>query len=66
MENRNHIRNRSGVVFSDMYHVKSESDPAYYMSKIFEASKKVGLDLGRYGGGLKDGRYNAKVRNSID
>ena len=60
-ENRNHIRNHSGVVFSDEYHLKDDGDPSYYMGKIFEASKKVGLDLGRYGGGLEDGRYNAKI-----
>ena len=28
-----------------------------------EASRKVGLDLGRYGGSQEDGRYNEKVRN---
>ncbi len=60
-ENRNHIRNHSGVVFSDEYHLKSDEDPTYYIGKIFEASRKVGLDLGRYGGGLEDGRYNAKI-----
>ena len=60
-ENRNHIRNHSGVVFSDEYHLKSDGDPMYYIGKIFEASRKVGLDLGEYGGGLKDGRYNAKI-----
>ena len=27
-----------------------------------EASRKVGLDLGRYGGAEEDARYNAKVR----
>ena len=60
-ENRHHIRNHSGVVFSDEYHLKSDGDSMYYNGKIFEASRKVGLDLGQYGGGLKDGRYNAKI-----
>ena len=27
--------------------------------KRFEASKRVGLDLDIYGGGLKDGKYNS-------
>ena len=31
------------------------------MNLIMEASRKVGLDLGRYGGAEEDGRYNAKV-----
>jgi hypothetical protein len=29
-----------------------------------EASRKVGLDLGRYGGGQEDGQYNAKIRKA--
>jgi len=62
-ENGDHIRNRDGIVFSDEYHVNSEGDPAYYMNLIMEASRKVGLDLGRYGGGQEDGQYNAKIRN---
>ena len=33
------------------------------MNLIMEASRKVGLDLGRYGGSQEDGRYNEKVRN---
>ena len=48
-------------MFSDEYHVNSEGDPAYYMNLIMEASRKIGLDLGRYGGGQEDGRFNAKV-----
>jgi hypothetical protein len=63
-ENTNHIRNRNGIVFSDEYHVDSEGDPAYYMNLILEASRKVGLDLGRYGGGQEDGQYNAKIRQA--
>jgi hypothetical protein len=63
-ENTNHIRNRNGIVFSDEYHVDSEGDPAYYMNLIMEASRKVGLDLGRYGGGQEDGQYNAKTRQA--
>ncbi len=62
-ENGDHIRNRDGIVFSDEYHVNSEGDPAYYMNLIMEASRKVGLDLGRYGGGQEDGRFNAKTSN---
>lgn len=60
-ENAAHIRNRDGIVFSDEYHVNSEGDPAYYMNLIMEASRKVGLDLGRYGGSQTDGKHNAKV-----
>ena len=63
-ENGDNIRNRDGIVFSDEYHVNSEGDPAYYMNLIMEASRKVGLDLGRYGGAEEDGRYNAKVSNA--
>ena len=62
-ENRDHIRNRNGVVFSDEYHVDSEGDPAYYMNLIMEASKKVGLDIGRYGGEELDARHNPKARS---
>jgi len=62
-DNTNHIRNRNGIVFSDEYHVNSEGDPAYYMSLIMDASRKVGLDLGRYGGEQQDARHNAKIRN---
>jgi hypothetical protein len=60
-ENSDHIRNRDGIVFSDEYHVNSEGDPAYYMNLIMDASRKIGLDLGRYGGGQEDGRFNAKI-----
>ncbi|MBT3667327.1 MAG: hypothetical protein HN548_07585, partial [Opitutae bacterium] len=63
-ENGDHIRNRDGIVFSDEYHVNSEGDPAYYMNLIMEASRKIGLDLGKYGGGQEDGRYNSKVSNT--
>jgi hypothetical protein len=63
-ENSNHIRNRDGIVFSDEYHVNSEGDPAYYMNLIMEASRKVGIDLGRYGGGQEDGKFNAKISNA--
>ena len=62
-ENSDNIRNRDGIVFKDEYHVDSEGDPAYYMNLIMEASRKIGLDLGKYGGGQEDGRYNAKVSN---
>ena len=33
------------------------------MNLIMEASRKIGLDLGKYGGGQEDGRYNAKISN---
>ena len=63
-ENGDNIRNRDGIVFSDEYHVNSEGDPAYYMNLIMEASRKIGLDLGKYGGGQEDGRYNAKLSSN--
>lgn len=53
--NTNLIRNRKGVVFSDEYHAKDAGDPKYYLDLIFEASKRVGLDLDIYGAGLSDG-----------
>jgi len=56
--NFNHIKNKDGIVFSDEYHAKDSGDPKYYLDLIFEASKKIGLDLDIYGGGLKDGKYN--------
>ena len=34
-----------------------KGDSQYYMDTIFKAAKKVGLDLGTYGGGLEDGKY---------
>ncbi len=58
--NFNHIKNKDGIVFSDEYHTKDSGDPQYYLNLIFEASKKIGLDLDIYGGGLKDGKYNNK------
>ena len=62
-ENRHHIKNHDGVVFSDVYHVKDDADPQYYMNLIFEASRKVGVDLQKYGGGLEDGNYNPKTQS---
>ena len=44
-ENRHHIKNHDGVVFSDVYHVKDKETPQYYMDLIFEASRKVGIEL---------------------
>lgn len=58
--NLNHIKNKDGIVFSDEYHTKDSGDPQYYLNLIFEASKKIGLELDIYGGGLKDGKYNSK------
>jgi hypothetical protein len=57
-ENKHHIKNKDGVVFSDEYHAQSEGDPQYYLDLIFKASKRVGLDLDIYGAGLIDGKYN--------
>ena len=57
-ENQHHIRKKDGIVFGDIYHAKDDGDPQYYLNLIFEASKRVGLDLNIYGGGLKDGKYN--------
>jgi hypothetical protein len=54
--NQHHIKNKNGIVFSDIYHAKDEGDPQYYLDLIFEASKKVGLDLDIYGAGLSDGK----------
>lgn len=56
-ENRHHIDNKDGIIFSDVYHTKDEGNPQYYLDLIFEASKRVGLDLNIYGAGLKDGKY---------
>lgn len=56
-DNKAHdIRNKSGIIFSDEYHAKSEEAPEYYMNLLFNASKRVGIDLNIYGGGLKDGK----------
>ena len=55
-ENRHHIKNKDGVVFSDEYHAQSDGDPQYYLDLLFNASKKVGLDLNIYGAGQTDGK----------
>jgi hypothetical protein len=57
--NQNHITHKDGVVFSDVYHAKDSGDPRYYLDLIFEASRKVGMDLDIYGGSLKDGRQTS-------
>tara|TARA_R110000751_G_scaffold78095_5_gene157483 strand:- start:12323 stop:14269 length:1947 start_codon:yes stop_codon:yes gene_type:complete len=57
-ENRGHIKNKDGIVFSDEYHAQSEGDAQYYLDLIFKASKRIGLDLDIYGGGLVDGKHN--------
>lgn len=58
-DNQHLINTKRGVVFSDEYHAKSESDPEYYLKLIFDASKRIGLDLNSQGSGLSDGRrYN--------
>ena len=56
--NFSNIKHKKGVVFSDEYHAKDEGDPQYYLNLLFNASRKVGLDLDIYGGGLKDGKHN--------
>lgn len=55
-ENRGHIKNKDGIVFSDEYHAQSEGNAQYYLDLIFKASKRVGLDLDIYGAGLTDGK----------
>jgi hypothetical protein len=57
-ENKRHIENKNGVVFSDEYHAKDSGDPQYYLDLIINASQKVGLDLRAKGAGLTDGKYN--------
>ena len=57
-QNQQHIKHKDGVVFSDVYHAKDRGDPQYYLDLIFQASRKVGIDLDIYGGGLKDGKRN--------
>ena len=59
--NTHHIKNKDGIVFSDEYHAKDSGDPKYYLNLIFDASRKIGLDLNIYGAGLTDGRYNKKT-----
>lgn len=59
--NTNHVKNRDGIIFSDEYHAKDSGDPQYYLDLIFNASKRVGLDLDIYGAGLTDGMYNKKT-----
>lgn len=58
--NTNHIKNKNGVIFSDEYHAKDSGDPQYYLELIFNAAKRVGLDLNIYGAGLTDGKHNNK------
>jgi hypothetical protein len=44
-DNRNHVQNQTGIVFSDEYHLKSDANPQYYINAIFKAARKVGLHL---------------------
>lgn len=55
--NPNHIKNKDGIVFSDEYHTKDSGDPRYYLDLIFNASRKIGLDLEIRKAGLTDGEY---------
>ena len=53
--NIRNIKNKKGIVFNEEYHAQDDGDPKYYLNLLFEASKKLGLDLNIYGAGLKDG-----------
>ena len=55
-DNKSNIKNKEGVVFSDEYHTRTEGDPQYYMNLIFDAAKKIGIDLNSYEAGLTDGK----------
>lgn len=57
--NLNHIKNKSGIVFGDEYHAKDSEGPDYYLNLLFNASRKLGLDLNIYGAGLTDGKYKS-------
>ena len=35
---------------------RDEGDPKYYLDLIFEAARRVGVDLNIYGAGLEDGK----------
>jgi hypothetical protein len=52
------IKEKNGIVFSDEYHANDEGTPQYYLELLFNASKKIGIDLNIYGAGLTDGQYN--------
>ena len=56
-DNRHHIKNKDGIIFSDEYHAQDKGEPQYYLDLLFNASRKVGLDLNIYKGGLTDGKY---------
>lgn len=58
--NTHHIKNKDGIVFSEEYHAKDQGTPAYYLDLLFNASRRVGLDLNIYGAGLTDGKHNLK------
>ena len=59
-ENKHHIKNKEGIVFSDVYHVKDDESAQYYLNLIFQAAKQVGLNLDIRGGGLVDGTHIEK------
>lgn len=59
-DNASSIKQKRGIVFSDEYHAKDEGDPQYYMDLIFDAAKKVGIDLNTHGAGLTDGKKTNK------
>ena len=56
-DNADDIRNGTGVVFSDEYHVSDTGSPEYYMNLLMNVSARVGLDLNSHGGGLIDGSH---------
>jgi hypothetical protein len=64
-DNSHRIKNKDGVVFSDEYHAKDSGGPEYYLKLIFDASKKVGIDLRDKGAGLIDGKYNKRTSQQI-
>lgn len=54
-ENTHHIDNKDGIIFSDVYHVKDEGTPDYYLNLLFKSAKAVGINLHSQGGGERDG-----------
>jgi hypothetical protein len=56
--NQSNIKNKDGIVFIDEYHAKDEGEPQYYLDLLFNASRKIGLDLNIHRAGLSDGIYN--------
>ena len=55
------IKSKKGIVFSDEYHAKDSGTPQYYLDLILNASRKIGLNLNTYGGGLTDGKFKKEL-----